>query len=231
MTTAIIQARMSSRRFPGKVLYDLNGKPLLKHVIDRVGQAKQVTEVIVATAAGTCEAIIGHCDNDWNCRVVRAPNSMENDVLRRFVLATSGMEPEEYVVRVCGDNPLIVPTCIDALVVRAGETRCDYAGYRTPEGPAILSPTGYFAEVVRVEALCRANAEVEEDHPWRQHVTMCMYDDGADYRCEWLPLPAWYAHEHCPPFTAIDTPEDLARVEGYLEEYDEYDPEKNWPFR
>ncbi len=230
MTTAIIQARMNSTRFPGKVLYDLNGKPLLKHTIDRVRQAETVDEVIVVTAGKGCEAIIGHCDNDWNTRVMRAPTSMENDVLRRFVLATAGMEPDEYIVRVCGDNPLIVPTCIDALV-KLAETGCDYAGYRTPTGPAILGPTGYFAEVVRVTALCRSNAELPEDHPWREHVTLCMYRDPERYCCEWLPLPAWYCHEHCPPFTAIDTKADLERVAGYLEEYDEYDPQKNWPFR
>ena len=46
---AIIQARMSSTRLPGKVLLDLGGRPVLERMIERVKQAKNVTETVVAT--------------------------------------------------------------------------------------------------------------------------------------------------------------------------------------
>jgi len=45
----IIQARMGSTRLPGKVLKDINGKPMLWHVIDRVMKSKKTDLIVVAT--------------------------------------------------------------------------------------------------------------------------------------------------------------------------------------
>ena len=45
-TLAIIQARMSSTRLPGKVLKDIAGKPMLQHVVERARQAKTIDEVL-----------------------------------------------------------------------------------------------------------------------------------------------------------------------------------------
>ena len=44
MINCIIQARMSSKRLPGKVLKKINNKPLLKHLIDRVKLSKKNKE-------------------------------------------------------------------------------------------------------------------------------------------------------------------------------------------
>ena len=46
----IIQSRLSSNRFPGKMLTNFNGIPLLGRVIDRVSLAKGVTKIVVATS-------------------------------------------------------------------------------------------------------------------------------------------------------------------------------------
>jgi len=46
----ILQARMSSKRFPGKVLKDLNGEPMLVRQIDRIRRAKNVQKIVVATS-------------------------------------------------------------------------------------------------------------------------------------------------------------------------------------
>ena len=45
----IIQARMSSKRLPGKVLMKIQGKTLIERVIERVSKSKYVTKIIVAT--------------------------------------------------------------------------------------------------------------------------------------------------------------------------------------
>jgi spore coat polysaccharide biosynthesis protein SpsF (cytidylyltransferase family) len=47
---AIIQARMGSVRFPGKMLKQLGDKPLIWHVIHRVQQATLVDKVVLATS-------------------------------------------------------------------------------------------------------------------------------------------------------------------------------------
>ena len=77
---AIIQARMGSSRLPGKVLMDIEGKPMLQRVIDRVKMIKGVDEIVVAT---TCEErdreIVFALDKD-----VRFFCGSEDDVLSRY---------------------------------------------------------------------------------------------------------------------------------------------------
>ena len=45
-----VQARMSSKRLPGKVLMKIQGKTLLERVVERVSKSKHVTKIIVATS-------------------------------------------------------------------------------------------------------------------------------------------------------------------------------------
>ena len=47
---AIIQARTNSKRFRNKILYKINGKPLIWYVINSVKKAKKITKVIVSTS-------------------------------------------------------------------------------------------------------------------------------------------------------------------------------------
>ena len=46
---AIVQAHMGSTRLPGKVMKLISGKPMLWHVLQRLGRSKLLDEVIVAT--------------------------------------------------------------------------------------------------------------------------------------------------------------------------------------
>ena len=50
MTTIFVQARMSSSRLPGKVLFDLGGKVVLSWVVDRCLQARFAKQVVVLTS-------------------------------------------------------------------------------------------------------------------------------------------------------------------------------------
>ena len=217
-TVAIIQARLNSSRFPGKVLADLCGKPVLRHVVDQVGIATEVDRIVVTTPD---EVINGHC-NDWGvlCSLWEALD--ENDVLQRVRL-TAETAGADIVVRVCGDNPSIWPQGIDA-VVRAvrDDTRhkrdYDYAGYRfDDETPAITRPTGYFAEAATLRALQNADnrllpiGELQTDD--REHVTQFIYNRPGDYALRWLRVPQWLDGK---PNVSIDTPEDLERVAEIL---------------
>lgn len=215
---AVIQARWNSSRYPGKVLVNLQGKQILRHVIDRVRQAESVDRIVVATAGKNCGAIVGYCAVwDVTCYAHRRS---EEDVLERVVEAARECSETDLVVRVCADNPLIWPGGIDALAgVALKDEAADYVGYEIcPGAPAILHPTGWFAEVARVGALRRLDHMLPREDPERQHVTKELYMRAGIFQCRWLPLPGWYTAKGGPPDVAIDTPDDLRRVSDWLDD-------------
>ena len=102
---AIIQARMSSRRLPGKVLLPLAGKPVLWHVVNRTQRIRGVDEVVVATSTDSADdSIEGWCfNNRVNC--FRGPL---DDVLSRYVKCAQKFHAD-VVVRITADCPVIDP--------------------------------------------------------------------------------------------------------------------------
>jgi len=218
-TVAIIQARLNSSRFPGKVLVELAGKPLLQHALDRLRQAKRVDRIVVATCYPGGGAIAGHCE-DWDveCYIDSGP---ENDVLGRFNVVANKWEAD-LIVRVCGDNPLIWPEGIDRLVAAINDEprwkrHYDYAAYQySKDRPAILKPNGYFGELMTAEALSRAARECAPGDPDREHVTKYIYQNPHRFSCRWLRVPKWY-RDAGSPHHAVDTPEDLDEIRDLME--------------
>lgn len=108
--TVVIPARFASTRFPGKVLADLTGKPLIQHVYEQAQRASRVDRVLVAT------------DDEHICEVVRGfggeavltradhPNGTS-----RIAEAAADIEGE-FIVNVQGDEPEIDPAIIDCAV-------------------------------------------------------------------------------------------------------------------
>ena len=97
---AIIQARMGSKRLPGKVLKDLNGKSMLEHVYERTN-ACGVDEVIVATSVlDSDKPIVSLCiERGWGFFC-----GSELDVLDRYYQAASQYKAD-HIVRVTSDCP------------------------------------------------------------------------------------------------------------------------------
>ncbi|HTE19417.1 MAG TPA: 3-deoxy-manno-octulosonate cytidylyltransferase [Armatimonadota bacterium] len=107
---AIIPARYASTRFPGKPLVHIAGRPMIEHVYRRASQAKLVDEVWVATddarIFATVEAFGGRVlmtrddHPSGTDRIAEAAEHLQCDV----------------VVNVQGDEPLLEPDEIDAVV-------------------------------------------------------------------------------------------------------------------
>lgn len=219
MILAIIQARLDSTRLPGKVLMDLWGKPILKHVIDAARLIKSVDLVMVATCYNGGGPVIAARCEEWEvpCYLHDQPpmSNGRNDVLGRFVAACNRYKSVKYVVRICGDSPLLDSQSADALCVEAVRSKADYCGYRIGDKPAATVPTGYFAEVVSRAALEVAHRNLSCDDARREHVTACMYEPGSGFTCRWLKLPKWYSKEPL-RLAAVDTMEDFVRVQEAL---------------
>jgi 3-deoxy-manno-octulosonate cytidylyltransferase (CMP-KDO synthetase) len=104
----IIPARYASTRFPGKPLAKIAGKPLLQHVVERCGQAKFLTKVIVATDDDRIRAFA-----DKFCQVEMTSPDHPSGTDRAAEVAKR--IPCDAVINIQGDEPLLDPAVIDAV--------------------------------------------------------------------------------------------------------------------
>ncbi len=164
--TAVIQARMSSTRLPGKVLRELSGAPMLQRQIERVQRAHSITNIVVATSTDTSDDSIADLCAELGVDCFRGDLS---DVLGRFIGAVTEF-PSDVVVRITADCPLISPTIIDSVVEAFMGSGCDYLS-NTLE-PTF--PDGVDIEVMTSQALLEIGA-ISSDPMEREHVTLGIY--------------------------------------------------------
>ncbi len=127
MNLAIIQARMGSKRLPGKVLMNIGQKPMLQRVIERVKRAKLIDKVIVATSnKGKDDQIKKFCSK-LNTECFRGS---EEDVLARFYEAAKAQKAD-VVVRITADCPFVDPEIIDQIIEIHLKNKNDYTANNT----------------------------------------------------------------------------------------------------
>jgi glutamate-1-semialdehyde 2,1-aminomutase len=121
-TLVILQARMSSRRLPGKVLLTLNDKPMIYWQIKRILRAKSITKLVVAISVHPSDDILANYLDEIAQEYIRGP--LDN-VLERFIQANKLYNPQS-IVRITGDCPFVMPEIIDSVVNLFNETKYDY---------------------------------------------------------------------------------------------------------
>lgn len=158
---AIIQARMSSSRFPGKVLEPLMGMPLIIFMAQRVRMSRLLDHVLVATSTHSSDDPLAAALNSYGVDCYRG--SLE-DVLDRFWGAARHANAN-HVVRLTGDCPVMDSDLIDT-ALRGLEDGYEYFCNVMPP----TFPDGLDVEAFTIEALHRAwsNAQLKSE---REHVT------------------------------------------------------------
>jgi len=107
---AVIPARHASSRFPGKPLAPIAGKPMIQHVVERVRQARLVSRVVVATDDPRIESAVTVFGGEAIATRRDHPTGTDR------VAEVAAHVPAEIYVNVQGDEPLIDPDTIDALI-------------------------------------------------------------------------------------------------------------------
>jgi 3-deoxy-manno-octulosonate cytidylyltransferase (CMP-KDO synthetase) len=123
---AVIPARFSSTRFPGKVIVSETGKPLVQHVVERARSAKRLSDVIVA--ADDQRIIDALRPFDTRCVMTSPKHASGTDRVAEVARSVS----DSIIVNVQGDEPEIEPQTIDALVERLESSGADMATAATP---------------------------------------------------------------------------------------------------
>lgn len=170
---AVIQARYDSTRLPGKVLMSLpfgSGTTILEHIVNRLKLVKSVGTIIIATS-----------DQENDLPVVREAERIganifrgsKEDVLDRFCKAAEKFELD-HVIRLTGDNPLVLSDVMEEGIRDHVENRYDYT---RNDG----LPYGTSFEIVAVDALkkiCLANPSQDEC----EHVTLFIKRNRDQFR-------------------------------------------------
>lgn len=207
---AIIQARMSSSRLPGKVLQDIAGKPMLAHVVSRTRRAGLVDEVVVAT---TVDASDDPIEEYCLAQKIEFYRGSLYDVLDRFYQCALEYEADE-VVRITADCPLIDPEVVDLTIREFRERGVDFAANRLPPPWHRTFPIGLDTEVCTMQALERAWKEATEKHE-REHVMPYLYSELGRFMVYQVNTQPDYGSMRW----TVDTPEDLAFLRRIFEAF------------
>lgn len=198
-TVAIIQARMSSTRLPGKVLAEVIGKPLLFHVVERSRACPLLDEVMVATTDKVPDDPVAYFCREKGIPFFRGD---PDDVLKRYAdAARSGNA--DVVVRITADCPLIDPTIVGKVIEEFRKNQYDYATNVLDR----TYPRGLDTEVIGRSLLESLERDVHDPED-REHVTRYIYCHPQEFKIgsvkhtEDLSRHRW----------TVDTPEDLLFV-------------------
>jgi spore coat polysaccharide biosynthesis protein SpsF len=154
---AIIQARLQSKRLPGKSLMPLGGKPLISHVVERAQMMEGIGKVIVATCEGNDE--LAECASMMGAEVFIGS---EQNVLDRYYRAACEFRCD-YIVRITGDNPFTDVEYGSLCIRRTIETEADLFSFSG-------LPLGAGVEIFSMTALEKSFKEAETPYQ-KEHVS------------------------------------------------------------
>jgi spore coat polysaccharide biosynthesis protein SpsF len=166
MIAAIIQARMESTRLPGKVMRDISEKPLIEHIVERLGYSESLSDIVLATTMSSADDILVEWAKNHGVKFFRGS---EDDVLERFYLAAKKIGAD-VVVRITADDPFKDPVIIDQAVKLLHDAQLDFVSNNNP--PSF--PEGLDVEVFTFSALEAAHSKSVDPFE-REHVTPYFY--------------------------------------------------------
>ena len=168
-TIAIIQARMGSTRLPNKVMKTINGVPMIGLLLKRLGAAKKIDKIILATSVSKNNQPLVEYVKNLGYQVFQGS---ENDVLERYYDACKDIKPDA-VVRITGDCPLVDPNLVDEVVDAFHKSGVQYYSNIRPA----TYPDGLDIEIFSFEALEQAQKLTTSSFD-REHVTPFINNSG-----------------------------------------------------
>lgn len=198
---AFIQARMSSARFPGKVLAPLKGQPIIGHVISQVARVLPPDRITVATSIEQSDDPLAYYVHALGISVHRG--SLDN-VFERFQSCLQAY-PCAWFFRICADSPLLSSAVFGQVLAHIG----------TPDVDLVTNvqvrtfPKGQSVEMIKSATFAGIDStRLSEEE--REHPTKVYYDHPTDFKIMNIESgDPGLAQVN----VAVDTLEDLHRIE------------------
>lgn len=175
MRVAIIQTRMGSSRFPGKVLREVCGKSLLQHQVERLKHACTLDQIVLATSDLEKDRPIVALAEQLG---VGCYAGSELNLLDRIYQAAKSYSATT-VVKIFGDAPLIDPTVVDHVLDFYLSSIDQYDGVWNVEPPSY--PAGMDVVAFSFASIERAWHEVSDTF-WKEWPTKYMFEYSESYR-------------------------------------------------
>jgi spore coat polysaccharide biosynthesis protein SpsF len=160
---AIIQARMGSKRLPGKCMMRIVGKPLLHYQINQVQKVRLVDSIVVATTNGRKDDVI---NNFCERKKIYCFRGSEKNVLKRYFDAATFFKAD-IVIRLTSDCPLIDPKIIKKTIEKFLSNKYDYVSTTCPVRGATYAD-GMDVEIFSYLNLFKAyklcKSKIEKEH-------------------------------------------------------------------
>ena len=191
----IIQARMNSTRLPNKVLYQINGKPLLKYLIERLTSIVE-GELCIATSDHTKDDEIEDL-----CLIEKVPcfRGSLKDVANRILIAATNYKTDAFV-RINGDSPLMDPKVIEEGIEIYQNGNYDLVTNVFPRS----FPIGQSVEVIRTKTFEYVYEKMSSSDHF-EHVTKYFYDNPDEFK-----IKNFKNDQDLNSYRlVVDTPEDL----------------------
>jgi spore coat polysaccharide biosynthesis protein SpsF len=208
-TVAIIQARMTSTRMPGKILSPILGKPMLELLIERLRRARRLDDVWVATTVNGTDDPTERLARRLGAGCFRGS---ELDVLDRVVKAAHAAKAD-VIVEITGDCPLIDPGVVDLITETYQCGRFDYVSNVLRR----TYPVGLDTQIYSTEVLERV-ARLTDDPVDHEHVSIFIYSHPELFSLHDVESGLPDAESVGKLRLTVDTPEDFALVRTIYEE-------------
>jgi spore coat polysaccharide biosynthesis protein SpsF (cytidylyltransferase family) len=194
-----VQARMSSKRFPGKVLAKLNGLPVLGHVVNSVADVLPKKAIVVVTSTDATDDPLAKYVESLSVPVFRGPL---NNVVQRFQMCLK-QYPCDWLFRICADSPLIDSGLISNALQYVDRQDVDVVTNVFPR----TFPKGQSIEMIRSALLAGIDADRLTPEE-QEHVTKHFYLYPGQFR-----IMNFESEEDLSDMgLTVDTPEDLDRL-------------------
>ena len=209
--SAIVQARVSSRRYPGKMLKYLGNKMIIEWVISRLKKSKKIKKIVLASSSNKEDKIfVGIAKR---CKIDFFLGDEENVLKRYFEVARKFNI--KNILRVCADNPFISASEIDLLIKSFFENKRNYS-FNNRNFQKFKYADGFGAEIIAFEDL-EAIYKKAFLKKHKEHVTSYLWENYKNYKL--TPAKTGIPKNKRYLRVDIDTEKDLIMLNDFVKRF------------
>ncbi|MCH8956014.1 NTP transferase domain-containing protein [candidate division KSB1 bacterium] len=159
---AIIIARMTSSRLPGKQMRLINGRPMMYHIVARLNKVKTLDKIVLATASKDENQELAEYVREFGVDTYFDDN--ENDVTGR-IAHTAQFFNASHIVTISGDCPLIHPAFIERGVVQLRQSTADYLYIDKSKYQCLHEGIGFYSTTTWLKLDQLSTTRHHKEHP------------------------------------------------------------------